>query len=71
MPSGLTAWEAVNGGLDNSLEERIELDIWYVDNWNFWLDIAIILRTIPVVLRKEGVYQKHSKLFTATQKSNQ
>ncbi len=71
MPSGLTAWEAVNGGLDNSLEERIQLDIWYVDNWNFWLDIAIILRTIPVVLRKEGVYQKHSKLFTATQKSNQ
>jgi len=58
MPSGLTAWEAVNGGLDNTLEERIQLDIWYVNHWNFWLDISIILRTIPVILRKEGIYQK-------------
>ena len=58
MPSGLTAWEAVNGGLDNTLDERIQLDIWYVNHWSFWLDIIIILRTIPVILRKEGVYEK-------------
>ncbi|MDJ0734631.1 MAG: sugar transferase [Nostocaceae cyanobacterium] len=62
MPPGLTAWEAVNGGLENNLNERIKLDVWYVNNWNFWLDIVIILRTIPVVLRKEGVYEKHSNL---------
>ncbi|RUR76289.1 sugar transferase [Chlorogloeopsis fritschii PCC 9212] len=67
MPPGLTAWEAVNGGLENSLDERIKLDIWYVNNWNFWLDIVIILRTIPVVLRKEGVYEKESVLTTANQ----
>lgn len=67
MPPGLTAWEAVNGGLENSLDERIMLDIWYVNNWNFCLDIAIILRTIPVVLRKEGVYEKESVLTSAKQ----
>jgi len=55
---GMTAWEAVNGGLDNSREERIDLDLWYVDHWNFWVDLRIIARTVLVVLRKEGLYEK-------------
>jgi lipopolysaccharide/colanic/teichoic acid biosynthesis glycosyltransferase len=55
---GITAWEAVNGGLDNTREERIELDLWYVERWNFWLDLLILARTVPVVLRKEGAYAK-------------
>ena len=58
MPPGVTAWEAVNGGLENSLEERLNLDVWYVERWNFWLDWVILFKTIPVVLRKEGVYAK-------------
>ncbi len=58
MPPGVTAWEAVNGGLENSLEDRLNLDVWYVDRWTFWLDWVILLKTIPVVLRKEGVYAK-------------
>ncbi len=58
MPPGLTAWEAVNGGLTNNLDKRLNLDVWYIDNWNFWLDIVILLRTIPVVLRKEGIYEQ-------------
>ncbi|MFB2836049.1 sugar transferase [Floridanema evergladense] len=55
---GITAWEAVKGGLSNTLEQRIDLDIWYVNNWNIWLDLVILFRTIPVVLTKEGVYVK-------------
>lgn len=55
---GITAWEAVNGGLSNSLEKRLELDIFYVANFSLWLDLLILLRTIPVVLRKEGVYEE-------------
>lgn len=58
MPPGITAWEAVNGGLHNDVNERLELDLWYVDHWNLWIDFVILLRTIPVVLRKEGVYAK-------------
>jgi sugar transferase EpsL len=58
---GMTAWEAVNGGLDNSREERIELDLWYVDHWNFWVDLLILARTVSVVLRKEGLYEKRSE----------
>lgn len=62
MYPGVTAWEAVNGGLLNELDERIKLDIWYVDNWNLWLDLVILSRTIAVVLRKEGAYEKDASL---------
>lgn len=56
MSPGMTAWEAVQGGLLNTIDQRIVLDVWYVDNWTFWLDLWILLKTIPVVLTKEGVY---------------
>lgn len=59
MPPGMTAWEAVKGGLDNSLDDRLNLDIWYVEEWSLGLDLWILLLTIPVVLRKEGVYERH------------
>lgn len=56
MPPGITGWQQINGGALNDVDERIKLDVWYVENWNWWLDLVILLRTIPVVLRKEGVY---------------
>jgi lipopolysaccharide/colanic/teichoic acid biosynthesis glycosyltransferase len=56
MPSGITGWQQVNGGELNHVDERIKLDVWYVENCSWWLDIAILFKTIPVVLRKEGVY---------------
>ncbi|HSM82572.1 MAG TPA: sugar transferase [Nodosilinea sp.] len=59
MPPGMTAWEAVKGGLNNSLDDRLNLDTWYVEEWSLGLDIWILLLTIPVVLRREGVYERH------------
>ncbi|WP_204140175.1 sugar transferase [Halomicronema sp. CCY15110] len=56
LPPGMTAWEAVQGGLLNTIDERIALDVWYVDHFTLWLDGWILLKTIPVVLAKEGVY---------------
>ncbi|HEY9887298.1 MAG TPA: sugar transferase [Candidatus Obscuribacterales bacterium] len=56
MPPGITSWEAVRGGLLNPIDERLALDVWYVDHWSIWLDLWILLKTIPVVLTKEGVY---------------
>jgi sugar transferase EpsL len=58
MLPGMTALEAVKGGLENDWDERIRLDVWYVEHWSIWLDFAILLLTIPVVLQKEGVYAK-------------
>lgn len=56
VPPGVTAWEAVQGGLLNTIDERIELDVWYADHWTIWLDFWILIKTVPVVLTKEGVY---------------
>ncbi|MGQ9498492.1 MAG: sugar transferase [Desulfotomaculales bacterium] len=54
---GITGWALVNGRNRLSWEERIKLDVWYVDNWSLWLDVKILLKTLWVVLvTHEGVY---------------
>ncbi|MCP9611015.1 undecaprenyl-phosphate glucose phosphotransferase [Coprobacter tertius] len=55
---GLTGWAQVNGlrGETKALwqmERRVEFDVWYIENWNFWLDIKIIFKTIVNALRGE------------------
>lgn len=51
---GLTGnWQA-NGRSDTTYEERVKLDIEYIDNRSFWNDIKIILKTVITVLRREG-----------------
>lgn len=45
--AGMTGWAQVNGLRgDTSIEERIKYDLWYVENWSFWLDIKILIRTV-------------------------
>lgn len=53
---GLTGWAQVNGRNMLSWERRIELDLWYVENFTLWLDAKILFRTIGVFLRREGLY---------------
>ena len=54
---GLTGWAQINGRNSISWEEKFNLDVWYVDNRSFWLDIKIILLTIFKVLKQEGISQ--------------
>lgn len=54
---GITGWAQINGRNAISWEEKFKLDVWYVDNWNFWLDIKILLQTIWKVLLREGIDQ--------------
>lgn len=54
---GITGWAQVNGRNNISWEERFELDVWYVDNQSFWLDIKILFLTIIKVFKTEGVSQ--------------
>lgn len=54
---GITGWAQVNGRNEIDWSERIKLDVWYVDNWSLILDLKIILKSIKVVLKKEGVYK--------------
>lgn len=53
---GLTGWAQINGRNNISWEQRIELDIWYVEHQSCALDLKIILRTIRVLIRREGLY---------------
>ena len=54
----ITGWAQVNGRNAISWEERIKFDVWYVENWSLWLDFKIMLKTIKVVIKKEGLYGK-------------
>lgn len=52
--SGVTGLWQVSGRSNLSFEERIELELYYAQNWSFWLDIKILFKTIGVVVRKTG-----------------
>lgn len=52
---GMTGWAQVNGRNAISWEEKFKLDVWYVDNQTFWLDIKIILMTVKKVFFREGI----------------
>jgi sugar transferase EpsL len=52
---GLTGWTQVNGRNALTWEEKLRLDVWYVDNWSIVLDVKILLLTVVRVLRREGV----------------
>lgn len=52
---GITGWAQVNGRNALSWEEKFEYDVWYVDNWSFWLDIKILWMTLVAVLKREGI----------------
>lgn len=52
---GITGWAQINGRNAISWEDKFELDVWYVDNRTFWLDIKILFLTVKKVFVKEGI----------------
>ncbi|WP_423241386.1 sugar transferase [Oceanobacillus zhaokaii] len=54
---GITGWAQVNGRNAISWEEKFKLDVWYVDNQSFWLDIKILFLTVVKVFKSEGINQ--------------
>jgi len=55
---GITGWTQVNGRNSLSWEEKFKLDIWYVDNMSFTLDMKILWLTLAKVLKREGINQQ-------------
>jgi undecaprenyl-phosphate galactose phosphotransferase/putative colanic acid biosynthesis UDP-glucose lipid carrier transferase len=58
---GITGWAQCNGarGATPSVEhisKRVELDLWYINNWSLWLDLRILVKTFFEVLRKRNAY---------------
>lgn len=52
---GITGWAQVNGRNAISWEQKFELDVWYVENQSFWLDLKILALTVKKVFVKEGI----------------
>jgi len=54
-PPGITGWAQVNGRNALDWEEKFRLDVWYVDNRSFWLDLKILFLTVAPVFMASGV----------------
>lgn len=69
---GLTGWAQINGRNHISWEERLSLDVWYVDNQSVCLDVKILVLTLFKVFTREGVYSSRGGLmqkFQGTKKN--
>ncbi|OSI06936.1 protein Pglb2 [Neisseria animaloris] len=55
MRPGITGWAQVNGRNAISWNEKFQLDVWYIDNHSFWLDLKILLLTVKKVFVREGI----------------
>jgi exopolysaccharide biosynthesis polyprenyl glycosylphosphotransferase len=53
---GVTGLWQISGRSNLGFDDLVRLDFTYLENWSIWLDISIILRTIPAVLSKRGAY---------------
>ena len=54
---GLTGWAQINGRASLRWDERIELDLWYIENRSWRLDLEIIARTFRIIVAGEGLYK--------------
>jgi lipopolysaccharide/colanic/teichoic acid biosynthesis glycosyltransferase len=57
---GITGWAQVNGRNTINWDQKFDLDVWYVDNQSFWLDIKILFLTIKKVIKRDGISAKNS-----------
>ncbi len=53
---GITGLWQVSGRSDTKVEQMALLNSWYVRNWSLWLDVTLLLRTIPAVFGRRGAY---------------
>jgi len=64
VKSGITGWAQVNGLKgDTSIKERVRFDIFYIENWSFWFDIKIIIKTVFLLVGEAlgGKYEYRSR----------
>jgi lipopolysaccharide/colanic/teichoic acid biosynthesis glycosyltransferase len=53
---GLTGLWQVSGRSELSFEDMVKLDLFYIETWSLWLDLKIILKTVPTVISAKGAY---------------
>jgi lipopolysaccharide/colanic/teichoic acid biosynthesis glycosyltransferase len=52
VKSGVTGLWQVSGRSNLAFDKRVELELYYAQNWSFWLDVKILLKTLPALFRK-------------------
>lgn len=60
---GITGWAQVNGRNAISWQEKFKLDVWYVDNQSFWLDLKILFLTVRKVLARKDIMPQDPSTF--------
>jgi lipopolysaccharide/colanic/teichoic acid biosynthesis glycosyltransferase len=56
VPPGMTGWWQISGRSERPMHLHVEDDLYYIRNYSLWLDLVILLRTIPIVLGGRGAY---------------
>ncbi len=56
VPPGLTGLWQVSGRSELTFDEMVLLDLYYIEHWSPWLDLSIMMRTVPKVLARDGAY---------------
>jgi lipopolysaccharide/colanic/teichoic acid biosynthesis glycosyltransferase len=53
---GLTGLWQISGRSDLSFDDLVNLDFYYLERWSIWLDVSILLKTVPAVIGGRGAY---------------
>ena len=67
---GITGWAQVNGRNSLTWEQKFELDVWYVDHYNFMVDLKILVKTVLKVFKRGEVYNEDKAEAWAAWKGN-
>ena len=67
---GITGWGQINGRNSISWSQKFEYDVWYVDHFNFSLDLKIICLTVSKVFKREGITSENSVTATTFNGNN-
>jgi undecaprenyl phosphate N,N'-diacetylbacillosamine 1-phosphate transferase len=57
---GMAGWAWIHGRNRLAWDERVRMDLWYVDRWSLWLDFYILRRAFVLLFRRDGVYSAES-----------
>ncbi len=68
---GMAGWAWIHGRNRLAFEERVRLDLWYVDHWSLKLDFAILLKAFVLLFRRDGVYFDEGMRSDSTAQENQ
>jgi lipopolysaccharide/colanic/teichoic acid biosynthesis glycosyltransferase len=61
LREGITGWAQIHGlrgetATVDLMDRRVELDLWYINNWSLWLDIKILVKTFAAVIGQNEAY---------------